>query len=260
MIRLKIKFIIILIIFASLPFLSLLSSANVKEPNLREKMTFEIRWGLIKAGHATLEFFTDVNFEGTPVNHYLYTAKTSSFVDLFYKVRDRIESYTDPGLTHSILYNKTHRGKSKKNVKVTFDLEEDSAQCTINGNSIEPIPIPPDTFDPLSVFYVFRNKLSDDEKDLEIKLTDGKKCTTALTKIVKRERIKVAGKTYNTILVIPEIEGVRGVFKKSKNARLKIWVTDDSRRIPVRIKSKVAVGSFVADLVGYEGNYNVENN
>ena len=39
------------------------------------------------------------------------------------------------------------------------------------------------------------------------------------------------------------------VFKKSKKAKIQIWLTADDRRIPVRIKSKVVVGSFVADLV-----------
>jgi hypothetical protein len=243
-----------------LVFVSPVSGTKQNEPNLREKMTFEIRWGLVSAGQATLEYFTEEEFNGAPVNHYLYTAKTSKFVDLFYKVRDRIDSYTDPDLTYSIFYNKIHRGKSKKDVIVTFDRDKNSVQCSINGNSINPLPMPSNAFDPLSIFYVFRNKLSDKKDNLEVRITDGKSCITAQAKIVKRESIKVDGQRYDTILVVPEIEGVRGVFKKSKNAKLKIWVTDDHRRIPVRIKSKVAVGSFVADLVEYKGTYNVQLN
>jgi hypothetical protein len=42
------------------------------------------------------------------------------------------------------------------------------------------------------------------------------------------------------------------VFKKSKDAKLQIWVTADARRIPVKIKSKVAVGSFVGELMSVE--------
>jgi len=30
---------------------------------------------------------------------------------------------------------------------------------------------------------------------------------------------------------------------------MEIWVTADDRRIPVKIKSKVKVGSFVAELI-----------
>jgi hypothetical protein len=39
------------------------------------------------------------------------------------------------------------------------------------------------------------------------------------------------------------------VFKKSKNAKIKLWVTADSRRIPIKIKSKVKIGSFTGELV-----------
>lgn len=74
----------------------------------------------------------------------------------------------------------------------------------------------------------------------------------ARAKVVKREEIKVGGVTYDTFLVEPEMENIGGVFEKSRNAKLQIWVTADNRRIPLRIKSKVKVGSFVAELVSYE--------
>jgi hypothetical protein len=52
--------------------------------------------------------------------------------------------------------------------------------------------------------------------------------------------------------VEPQLKHIGGVFKKSKDARLQIWVTTDKRHLPVRIKSKVIVGSFVAELVSFE--------
>jgi hypothetical protein len=52
--------------------------------------------------------------------------------------------------------------------------------------------------------------------------------------------------------VEPSLEHVGGVFEKSKDAKVQIWVTADARRIPVKIKSKVAVGSFVGELVSVE--------
>ena len=220
-----------------------------------EKMTFQVRWAFIVAGEATLEFFPGERLYYTRVNRYLYTARTSEFADMFYKVRDTIESYTDADLNRSIIYRKKQRGKSTRDITVSFNWDSKTARYTKNGSSMPPIKISPGTFDPLSVFYAFRSKLSDDNKEIKIYLTDGKRHITAVARTVKRETIKVAGKKYDTILVEPRMEGVGGVFQKSKNAKLKIWVTDDSRRIPVRIKSKVAVGSFVADLVDYEGNY-----
>ena len=36
---------------------------------------------------------------------------------------------------------------------------------------------------------------------------------------------------------------------------MKIWLTDDERRIPVRMTSKIKIGSIATELVGYtDGN------
>jgi hypothetical protein len=71
-------------------------------------------------------------------------------------------------------------------------------------------------------------------------------------RVVKREKVTVLSGTYDTYLVEPSLEHIGGVFKKSKDAKLQIWVTADARRIPVKIKSKVAVGSFVGELMSVE--------
>lgn len=216
-----------------------------------EKMTFRVTWAFVVAGEATLEFLPYEKFEDADSCHFLFTARTSKFVDLFYKVRDRIESYTDKNITHSLFYKKRHQGKSKKEVQVTFDWKEMHAQYSDGSNNHEPVSITPGTFDPLSVFYAFRLYLTEDDINSDIHLTDGKRCIIGRANFIKREKIIVAGNEYNTFLVEPEMENIGGVFKKSKNAKLKIWVTDDELRIPVRIKSKVKVGSFVADLISY---------
>jgi len=182
----------------------------------------------------------------------MFTAKTNEFVDLIYKVRDRVDSYVDIGMTHSIGYKKQHRGRSIEDVTVTFDWKRQQAQYSFNGEKMEEITIKMGSFDPLSVFFVLRLH---DEKSLDniaIPVTDGKKCVIGKASIIKKERISVSGLDYDTILVEPDLEHIGGVFKKSPNAKLKIWVTADQRRIPVRIKSKVSVGSFVADLISYE--------
>ena len=217
-----------------------------------EKMTFRVRWAFVVAGEVTLEILPYENIDGKPAYHFLYTAKTSKFVDVFYKVRDRIESFADINLTHSLLYKKSHNnGKSTKNDTVEFDWKNKEAKCIDMGNEEDSIQINENTFDPLSVFYAFRIGQPNSNNEIITTVTDGRKIIKSTGKILKKQKIRVAGKTYNTILVQPEIEGVSGVFKKTKNSKLKIWVTDDEKRIPVRIKSRVTVGSFVADLIAY---------
>ena len=63
---------------------------------------------------------------------------------------------------------------------------------------------------------------------------------------------KVGEVLYDTYLVIPDLEHVGGVFEKSREAKVRIWVTADERRIPVRFESEVIVGSFIAELIAFE--------
>jgi hypothetical protein len=48
------------------------------------------------------------------------------------------------------------------------------------------------------------------------------------------------------------MEHIGGVFQKSPGAKLQIWVTADEWRLPVKIESKVVVGSFSAELDSVE--------
>ncbi len=244
---------VILIIFMIMCFFAAESAEGQEFPfRPGEKMSFEVRWSGILAGEAVIELLPIEGLNGVDAYHFVFTARTSPFVDIFYKVRDRIDSYTDREMTHSLLYIKRHEGKSKKEITVQFNWESQEARYFFNGEGIEPIPVMPGTFDPLSVFFAFRLNDLEKQDSYDIPISDGKKCLIGRAKVIKREEIKLGGISYDTFLVELEMEHVGGVFEKSKNAKIQIWVTADYRLIPLRIKSKVKVGSFVADLVLYE--------
>ena len=223
-----------------------------------EKITLQVRWAFIIAGEATIELLPSANINGKDSFHFLFTAHTSKFADVFYKVRDRIESYTDLNMTHSLLYIESNQGKSPKDIAIKFDWEKQEALYSRTGESEKraPISIMPGTFDPLSVFYAFRLYNLKEGDEITIPATDGKKMLLGKLNIIKREMINVGGISYDTFLVEPELGELGGVFEKSKDAKLQIWVTADNRRIPVRIKSKLTVGSFIAELTSYNEGVN----
>ena len=69
-----------------------------------EKLTFTLKWERIPAGEAVLEVLPIEKLHGKSVYHFVMTARTNSFVDIFFKVRDRIDVYTDLEVTRSVLY------------------------------------------------------------------------------------------------------------------------------------------------------------
>ena len=218
-----------------------------------EKLTFQVKWSFIPAGEVTLEILPIEQGQGITSYHFVMMAKTYPFVDLFYKVRDRIDAFTDTAMTHSILYKKRKKGKRKKDVTVTFDWEKQTTQYSNQGKKRKPLIIKPGSFDPLSVFYAFRLHNLRVGRKIKIPVTDGKKCVMGVATVIKREKITGVKRTYDTFLVEPDLQHIGGVFQKSKKAKLEIWVTADAQKIPVRIKSRVVVGSFVADLISAQG-------
>lgn len=214
-----------------------------------EKLLYELKWGLVPAGEASLEILPNKIIDGVEGRHFRMTAKSNAFVDVFYKVRDVVDGYTDLPVTHSLLYKKKqNEGSTQRDIVVTFNWEENTAQYSNFGKLNPPISINDGSFDPFSVIYYCRLFNFNRNEDIVRPITDGKKAVLGRAWFKGRKTISIKGTTYDTFLIEPEIEHISGVFKKSKKAKIQIWLTADDRRIPVKIKSKVAVGSFVAEL------------
>jgi hypothetical protein len=157
-------------------------------------------------------------------------------------------------VTHSVFYKKKQReGSHKREVIVKFDWDENKAHYSNFGKENKTISLLPGSFDPLSAFYYTRTIDIKPNTQIQRPVTDGKKNVIGRANILKRERLKLEIGTFDTILIEPEIKEIGGVFKESKDAKIQIWLTADNRRIPVRIKSKVVVGSFIGELVSAEG-------
>ena len=209
-----------------------------------------LRWEFVTAGEATLEVLPVETGNGTKVYHFVMTSKTTPFIDNFYKVRDRVDAYADEKMTRSVYYKKKqHEGKTQRDVVVTFDWEKMEAQYSNYGQKREPISLMPGSFDPLSILYYVRLQEMKENAVFKRPVTDGKKCVIGIGTVTKRETIKLKSGTYDTYLLEPELKHIGGVFEKSKNAKLKVWITADQRRIPVKVQSKVVVGHFIAELV-----------
>jgi len=218
-----------------------------------EKLTYRLKWGFIPAGQSVLEVLPNHKINGHEVFHFQLKARTNTFIDKIYQVRDQIDAYASIDMNHSIHYQKIVReGRTKRDIDVTFDWKKLQAQYANFDQKKTPIQIPWQTFDPLTAFYYVRLFQPELGKSISTSVTDGKKCVSGFVQYIKRESISVPFGHFMTWLIEPDIKDVGGVFEKSKNAKIQIWLTDDERHIPVLLRSKVIVGSFYAELVKIE--------
>lgn len=219
-----------------------------------ERLTYVLKWEFIPAGEAVLEVLPMKRIGGQEVFHFSLTVNSHPIVDPFFKVRDRIEAFTDAGMTRSLLFKKDQReGRTRRKVVVRFNWDRGEAQYANFDKKRAPIPVAEGAFDPLSAFYFSRLFDLEAHRQIERPVTDGKRCVTGRARVHKRENITVGGRVYDTFLITPEMKHIRGVFEKSEGADIKLWVSADHRRIPIRIESQVVVGRFVGELVSDSG-------
>ena len=214
-----------------------------------ERLDYDLSWGFLPVGSAIMEVHSLKKVKDELCYLVKFSVRTNSFADKFYKVRTTIESIVLSDFKKSIRYKKSQEeGKTKKNISVDFDYKQGRANYYQDGNLISKTSIPSEVFDPLSIAYFFR--LNDLEPNQEITLPtcDGKSFRKIVVRTGSRKKISVPGGSFNVIETIPEMQNLRGVFKKSPNSILRVWYSTDKNRIPVKISSKVIVGSFNAKL------------
>ncbi|TIH16506.1 DUF3108 domain-containing protein [Marinifilum sp. JC120] len=215
-----------------------------------EKIEYNLYWTVIHAGYAEL---TTSKGNGTSGPIFNATARTNDFVDMFYKVRNRIDSITTPEMDSALYYFKKQReGDYHRDITLRFDWNTFSVtRYGSDGTFRQKLPIYPGGFDPLSILFSFRTHPLEQGYEFFCPITDGKKSVIGRAMVTGREIIKVGGKEYDTFVVEPELKDLGGVFKKSPDATLKIWFTTDELCIPVKVKSEVSVGHFSIELAKY---------
>ncbi len=210
-----------------------------------EECRFAVKFGFVRAGEATLAVAGEDRVAGRPVYHLVSTAESARFFSTFFPVRDRVESFWSPELRVPLRFEKHIReGKYAKDESVAFD----PAAGLVIGPKGTRTEVPPGTQDVLSAFYYVRSQPLAVGTVIEVPNYSDGKLYPLQVRVLRRETVEVPAGTYRCLVVEPLLKSA-GLFKQEGS--LTIWLTDDARRIPVLMKSKVAVGSIVAELERY---------
>ena len=213
-----------------------------------ERLEYRVRWGMLSVARAVLE--VEAAAEGFVVLR--ATAQTRGWIDPVYPVRDLVESTVAAAELRPLRFRKrTKEGHGRPEVvEVEFDEMAGLARYVKNGEARQPLPLPAGFQDPLSCIYAYRVSAADAAGEVGLEVTDGKRVVAGAFREVGRERVRTPAGEFDAVIVEPTIEGLGGVFRRSKKAKLRIWFTDDVWRRPVRFYSEVAVGSFTMELTG----------
>lgn len=220
-----------------------------------EKMIFNITYGIVVAGEATLEIAGMTEYQGHLCYNIQSKTKSNRFFSSIYKVRDKIVSYIDFEQLYSrYFYKRLREGDYKKNVEISFDHEAKLARYS-NGDEY---PTVAGVQDVLSAFYYVRSLELEPGGVYAVPAHSSRKTYDLKVLVHGRERVKVPAGEWDCLVVEPVIEG-EGLFKHE--GKLTLYLTDDEFKIPVMIKTKVPLGTIDVELKEYRPGHSapVEN-
>jgi hypothetical protein len=226
--------------------------ASIKQVPFQEgeRLLYRAKWGVVSAGEALIETLPLQTIQGKKSYHFALTAWTNSQIDNIFPIRERQDSFTDLALSQSLRYSKRGTGLRTRDVVVDFDWNNMIATSVDSGKPQKPVSILPGTLDPLALIYSVRAKRLRIGDVLEVPVTDGKKCLSVKARVARREMLTIDDRTYDTFVVLPDMDSLSGFLKKGRHIQL--WYTADEQQLPVRMQSRFPVGNFVFELVGSE--------
>jgi hypothetical protein len=219
-----------------------------------ERVTMRITYAHLLGGRASVSV-QPASHEGRPALEFVAEARSEGFFAwLFrFRVNDRTVARFDPQARCSLRIEKHLReGRAVRDQVVEFD-PRGFARVEDRKVAQKEFTLAPCTLDVLSAFYVTRVLGVPESGQLELPVFDNGKHYRLGVRHLGRETLDLPaplGRRVRTVVVEPQLLEGTGLFVKE--GRLKIWLTDDARRIPVRMRSKVAIGSVSADLESYE--------
>ena len=209
-----------------------------------ERLKFEIKYGFVSAGTATLGIPEIVAERGYECYRIVSLAESNSFFSAFFTVRDVAESYLDTRELIPRRFEKRLReGDFRAHDIVLFDHDRHVAIYPKRGDRLVPISV--GAQDILSSLYYVRMMDLTVGRSTFIDNHADKKNYALEIKVLRKERVKVPVGRFDCLVVEPVMRGA-GLF--SHQGRLTVWLTDDAARIPVLMKSKIMVGSISAVL------------
>jgi hypothetical protein len=213
-----------------------------------ETLTYAISWSkMITAGIAVMEVKEETLKSGRAVLEFFVTGRSAGLVDKLFPVHDTVQSVFDPLIMESLSYSlRQSHGRRKVRRELVFDHARKKAVITLNDGAPESFDIPDSVQDALSSLYYLRT-IEDLTvgKAVTVNVFDSGKNWSVEVHPLGKEKVRTPAGEFATIKVKTRPK-YKGVFMNK--GEVFIWLTDDSRKVPVLMTSKITVGSFVFTL------------
>lgn len=215
-----------------------------------EKFEYDVQYGFIKAGEGTMQIMPKpVKVRGRECYDVRFEARSLRSLEFLYKVINTYRSIVDVNGIFPWMFEQSIReNKYKYDFQAKFDQFNQIAYV-----DKKQYPVPEYVHDVISAFYYVRTlDLSSKKAGSLINLRNFWKDSTFTlgVRVHKKAVVKVPAGTFKCVVVEPvDIQG--GLFKNIGS--IMIYLTDDDRKMPVKVATKILIGEVTAELVRFRG-------
>ena len=198
---------------ATAPPLRLPANAAVVPFSVGEKLEYDVKFGSLKVGSGSMEVRDLVDVHGLTTWHTIFR------------------------ITGGITFYRVNEGSYERKRRYEFFPERGMYK---EGDKPEQ-PTVEAPLDDGSFLYFVRTIPLEVGKEYSFNRYFNPASNPVTIKVLRRETVKVPAGTFNAVVLQPMFK-TKGIF--SENGRAEVWITDDSRRMMVQMKSKLSIGSL----------------
>ena len=214
-----------------------------------EALTYDVSWSnTISAGTATLRVQEKRPSYGSVAYYIVAEAQPGSLLSRVYTLYYKADSLLD---AYSLLPQRgslyTREGKRQRMKITQFDHGAKTARFQMQTASImvTDMKVPGDAHDLLSAIYALRASPAMTGDRLSLAVSDSGQLYNVEFAIGGRENVAVGSGTVPGLRVSPTVTDESGTPIAPGSV---LWISDDARRVPLRLETQLAVGRFVLAL------------
>jgi hypothetical protein len=203
--------------------------------NVGERLDYQVKFGPVSVGSATMEVVGIESLRGRQVYHTRFVVKGGT---LFFKVNDRYESWFDPRDDVSLRF-KQQIDEGAYEAERTYEIFPERRVYVENDKPEQPSVGNP--LDEAALIYYMRTMPLEVGKTYDLDRYFKPDRNPVRVQVLRRERVTTPAGTFDAVVVRPSIKA-KGIF--SEGGRAEVWFTDDSVRTMVQMKSQLKFGSL----------------
>jgi hypothetical protein len=203
-----------------------------------ERLTYAAHVSFFSAGSATMSIEDAQDIRGHSTYHSIFDVRGHV---LWFHVNDHSESWFDPATM--ISYRQVqHVDESRYQADRVYEFYPDRRVYVRNGEEGKSVAMP---MDEDAFIYFLRTIPLEVGKTYSFDRYYHLERNPIVVTVERREHVKVPAGEFDALVLKPVIKS-KGLFSESRDTE--VWLSDDSARTIVRLKSKLPVGTLYLDL------------